>query len=836
MMKIRVNDFKSYTGSREFELPNFGLIQLSGISGSGKTTLLQAIFYAFYGKVKNPYTNDTKNRCLVELQYMDMIITRTSRPNRLIVMYKETEYEDDAAQGVIDSVLGVNYGEFQASSYIVQRKNNSVISMTPSEKTKFIETLAFNDEQHSIYKNKIKDHRVESKEIVTRSEGSLSLLESQFLEYKSNIQEVILPEDVNPDTIHKEESKLKKKLKVEKGKLETANEQLSKLLKEEDDNSSFIEEKTKLEIIISQLEQKLSSLPKYISDDDLEALRDKLKDINKNIKDTDTYNEYEKSLKLYNKLMNEHESSIKFRVKALKKNIPSEKAIKKLQLLEDELTKKTIEYGKQLSIYENLEENKIKSVALANEILEKSKHIYKTRLTCVTESKDTRYMIHKFTRKLSEYEKSYDISQSKLLDLDKQKNKGVMHKCPSCKAKLQFDDNKLKVVGKNNTISPEECEKLISEEDMISISLSSKIKKFKRWLAELNELNKVLEMDTHELSPLDVSKEQQAADRLAEITRDVSELEDIVKAKLPKSIIDLENECSSLKDLFPKDFKPYTSKDIKKRIKEAKKLEIKVENAFLNNGEYDSINRDLGIHRNRLKYINKQLGHTRKLKSKNITEKIRDAKEIVNVVQQSVIKITNRLSEMNSILEDVRKYKTYKKNLRNLDKLSEKLESARQNHRNLEIEYQAALQLEKLSKDAEILSMEKTVESINEHAKVYLNKMFEDPISVRLCTMKSGAKTSKAQINLLINYKGYNYQSIDEMSGGEIQRCELAFMLAVNDMVSSNILFLDECLNNLNGEINTDTLEYLREFSQNKLTLVISHEAIDGIFDEIVKF
>lgn len=88
----------------------------------------------------------------------------------------------------------------------------------------------------------------------------------------------------------------------------------------------------------------------------------------------------------------------------------------------------------------------------------------------------------------------------------------------------------------------------------------------------------------------------------------------------------------------------------------------------------------------------------------------------------------------------------------------------------------------------------------------------------------------------MIKYKGYTYTSFDELSGGETQLCELAFMLAVNDMVNSPLLFLDECLNNLDEEINAEMLEYLREFSENKLTLVVSHEAVTGIFDRVIEF
>ena len=88
------------------------------------------------------------------------------------------------------------------------------------------------------------------------------------------------------------------------------------------------------------------------------------------------------------------------------------------------------------------------------------------------------------------------------------------------------------------------------------------------------------------------------------------------------------------------------------------------------------------------------------------------------------------------------------------------------------------------------------------------------------------------QISTYIEYKGSVYDNIDELSGGERQRCELAYLLALNDLFGSKIILLDECLNNLDSTINTDVLTFLRENCTNKSIIVISHEAVKGVFDE----
>ena len=117
-MKIKFKNFRCHK-NKSFEIPDSGLVLLSGESGVGKTTILNAISYALYGKLRKPYSHGT-NTCQVDLQYRNLDIQRSSRPNRLLVTYKGIEYEDDAAEGVIQDAIGMNIKEFMASSYIVQ--------------------------------------------------------------------------------------------------------------------------------------------------------------------------------------------------------------------------------------------------------------------------------------------------------------------------------------------------------------------------------------------------------------------------------------------------------------------------------------------------------------------------------------------------------------------------------------------------------------------------------------------------------------------------------------------------------------------------------------------
>src|ERR1700753_2297037 len=110
-MKISLNNFL-YHREAEFDIPDSGAVHITGVSGSGKTTILRAIIYALYGKthgkIRKPYSHGAKS-CKVILEYMDMVIKRTSTPNSVTVTYDDVVYEDDAAQSIIDKVMKMSF-------------------------------------------------------------------------------------------------------------------------------------------------------------------------------------------------------------------------------------------------------------------------------------------------------------------------------------------------------------------------------------------------------------------------------------------------------------------------------------------------------------------------------------------------------------------------------------------------------------------------------------------------------------------------------------------------------------------------------------------------------
>ena len=103
-IKISLTNFKCWD-KKTVEIPDNGLTLLSGKSGAGKTTILEAFIFALFG-TGSKLPSYGKTNCKVQLTFNDFDITRTKRPNRLVLKHNKNTYEDDAAQAIPAAVRG----------------------------------------------------------------------------------------------------------------------------------------------------------------------------------------------------------------------------------------------------------------------------------------------------------------------------------------------------------------------------------------------------------------------------------------------------------------------------------------------------------------------------------------------------------------------------------------------------------------------------------------------------------------------------------------------------------------------------------------------------------
>lgn len=81
---------------------------------------------------------------------------------------------------------------------------------------------------------------------------------------------------------------------------------------------------------------------------------------------------------------------------------------------------------------------------------------------------------------------------------------------------------------------------------------------------------------------------------------------------------------------------------------------------------------------------------------------------------------------------------------------------------------------------------------------------------------------------------GTEIKDLTYLSGGERDRISLACALSISLTIDCPVLALDETTASLDLESLEQVVSVLRKFSDNRLILIISHQAVDGVFDKIV--
>ena len=62
----------------------------------------------------------------------------------------------------------------------------------------------------------------------------------------------------------------------------------------------------------------------------------------------------------------------------------------------------------------------------------------------------------------------------------------------------------------------------------------------------------------------------------------------------------------------------------------------------------------------------------------------------------------------------------------------------------------------------------------------------------------------------------------------------LSFTLALSEMCNTPLILLDECTSSLDEELTGVVLESIQENFKNKLVVVVAHQTVGGLFDNII--
>lgn len=831
-MKLTLKNFKHHRDAT-FDIPDKGLVLLSGDTGAGKTSILNAIAHALYGGVKKPYSHGT-GKCKVILEDSDITILRSHRPNRLVVTYQGEQYEDNNAQHVINDKYGMNFKEFMASSYIVQRDANSVIAMSPSDQAKFIENLAFEDDSNQIYRQKFKEKVKTTRERLVKLKGKLSVLDNLILSQEESLPSS--PPDVSDVDIEKskaDQANLNSLLTYHTENLGKLQKELKELKEKEESNKNLRELQKTLEIEINQLQTQISQLGDIESEDDISAMETKLEEYKSALHHNKCYEEYQKSLTQAENAKEEYLKELQEKIDKLSNEILP-KDIKK------SLRKRVSDIERARSIYES------ERISIEKETEERdnaTKSMKKTvnQVRNLISHKKTTGDVKEILRHLTQIEKQTkkDIAESEIKikqlqeKISRQKVSSVHYDCPNCHSNLHIVADKLIIVD-NDDVDDHNYELDLTEEELSFMSFKHILEKIKEWRQSLKESSLILEKEvmTHTVNydPKVANKDRKDWEKNQRLENELKMLmEQKSSGDVSSVVTTLFDNAKVLGKKVPKNFKP---RDVNKIQEHIDTITSKLEEAWRTRSEFSSLRRAVKERENKLTLIKKRTINKRYLSKDQRTLKM--VEDELQHSQTEFVNITEKLSSLREILSIITDYDSYQKDLLRLQELQERREKLKEKLQQAEKDVEGALGLEQAGKEAEILAMKNTISSINSHAKKYLDVLFEEPITVKLKSSKLTAKGDhRYQMNTVVTYRGED-TSISDLSGGESQKCELAFLLAVNDMIGSKFVLLDESLSGLNQDVNTETMSYLQRICGDRLIIVTAHRVVEGVFDSII--
>ena len=813
-MKLKLKNFRCYL-EKDFDFGSEGLVLLSGPSGAGKSTILMSIMFVLYG-TGNKLTAFGKTSCQVEMDFDELNITRTKRPNRLVVVNTRTneEFEDDAAQGIINERFGT---AFEVTSYVQQNAVNSFIMMSPLEKLAFLEKFAF----HGVDLSQLKG-RCQS--IIKKRNEELISTTSQLEMASDHCKTLIKPERVHfPIKTNNRENAMKN---------ETVRLKNCKILikRAEKDLQALTEELADTRVYTTQVVSKREMA---------ESLREKIEQLEFD-KNTTHYEgderlqQYETDLKLFLSrkellVLQDRYDQDKVRLETMQENERKE-IRKEIETIEaslwkeysaEEVNKTVIEYQQLIRDAEKLERLKtLKEKHQVNEeILEENKQALSAAKEKLSEKKE-------LLAKLVLQQESYE--------------------CPSCHVSLRLQDSELHLLEDElpeSDIGIDDVKKDITQLSRTVNKLEylvpeeeSKLKRYTEIIAEIATIEEQYEEEiptqAEAESTIEYMKEYKRSQ--SELDKRRKKLEANIKEKVFSSSLELfKEQLAKQKEVI---------KDIEKNLKGEKSATEIDEEELRHVIQIQKQNKEkLSGYEKQIKTLTKEL--------KIVTESLAEIEEKFKAKYAEIRESAIVETEMSAKTEEIRhlklkaglheqnvtkieEYKKYKDELARYTEWTRKVQDLTETEGKTRKRYAAATLLKDKILEAESLAILNVISSINVHAQEYLDLFFPvDPIVVRLLPFKTTKKkTSKPQVNIEIDYKGME-ADISMLSGGELARVVLAYTLALAEIFNSPMIMLDESTASLDQDMTSIVMEGIRKNFGNKLTVIIAHQVISGDFD-----
>lgn len=802
-IKISLTNFKCWN-KKTVEIPENGLTLLSGKSGAGKTTILEAFIFALFG-TGSKLPSYGKTNCKVQLTFNDFDITRTKRPNRLILKHKKKTYEDDAAQAIISEKFTSN---FAMTGYMRQNSYNSFILLSPLEKLAFLERFAFQGTD-------LPEKKRQTKELIKEREKEFIAANSQLEMTVKILDERIPPKDVDfpikcknhEKGIRNHEKKIANNQKMLEHSQKGVKAYEDKMIALEKLND-FIQLRESRNNKIQQEIDDIGDLQTEIKEEDIQNIKNDLQKCDKMKKELFRQQEKERQQQEYNELLSKEKDRL----------------TKQKKQLEQELKDYSFEeINDTISVYRDFVPGLQRIQRLKDEIIENQP------------KKDVEEQLDKYT--VRQQQLTEKIRQAK-------QSQNVMD-CPKCGNGLKYSDGKLYLCEKLVDTSPKELNKLESK----LLDTEKKLTKVQKRKRQNDKICQENEIKQQEIDQFLEEFESTGDEDISELQQELQDMESELSHKkdCQKRLgeIDKMLESGEYSDTIKSLQKSLERLDVENKVEVDNKLlenestlREKLRNMQLEKHSFE--NRKQRFERlseelknNQSEIENRQKEFTNKFKTvvemKTLQEK-RDKFE-----QQVKDKYAER-EELSIISEKLKDYSVYIHEKEEYEQWVTRKDGLIEHEKLTSKRLNASKKLKQTISEAESIAISNLIEKINHHVETYINLFFEDdPMTVEILPFtENKKKVVKPQINLRISYKGMDCD-LGMLSGGELQRLVISFNLALCDMFDLPMVLLDECTSNLDQETTQVIVDGIKE-NFDKPVVMIAHQVVSGMFDEIIKF